>query len=288
MKHLTLLCLIILFSHWLVGQTVYEKILIPIIAIQPKNKVDKTITEKADKLIPCKNYLVANAWMYANDDDYTCSKNKNEIHELFKYAIKDSLRWVKITSEQMGKMIFTITLKSSTVKIVPSENNHELYYTVLDLCNNKKEFSEKDTNVYLQLTIKAEKKQTQHLLFETFKQAIYFDKILSNGNPCKFFTNPLMNEAQANEIYKEMAENVQFIGKMMKQQNDSQNQPVSRDCKYKGKMLFDAMEMTTVEDIKMFLSYCAYNSHKYVRNTWSISEVYATWLVAGMPLPTEK
>lgn len=216
----------------------------------------------------------------------------SSIHILFEKALKDSLRWVKIDVNKIDKLYFTLTLRSSpTIKTIkPVGSNHIFDVTVLPLCKEDKNiFSKKDTNIYLELTVKASKNETQHLLFKTFKEAIYFSGIdEKTQNPCKFFGNPVMSETEAEMTYKKMAENVQFIGKAMKAQNDGQNQMVAADCKYKGKMLFDAMQTTTVEDVKMFLSYCVLRPDIYRRNVWSLAEVYATWLVAGMPLPKDK
>lgn len=281
-----------------VGQTVYEKVLIPVQSVYDHTELDKIYSkdyvfyndfvnnvQKTIKSLSCKEYLIGLAWSYNQDDDLC---RENGIGQLLEKVVKDSLRWVKIDVTKMNNISFTITARSSAIvkTVKPVGANHIFYTTILPLCDKDKNlFSKKDTNVYLELTIKANKNETQHLLFKTFKEAIYFVGIQENGNPCKFFTNPIMTGAEANNIYKKMAENVQFIGKAMKEQNDSQNQTVTAECKYKGKMLFDAMQETTVDDMKRFLSYCVLRPDTYRRNTWSIAEVYATWLVAGMPLP---
>ncbi len=278
----------------------YEKVLIPIHTVHDYTELDKIYSkdyvfyndfvnnvQKTTKALSCKEYLLGMAWAYSNDDECV-----GGINLLFEKAVKDSLRWVKIDVNKMDKLSFTLTLRSSpTIKTIkPVGSDHIFHVTILPLCKeDKNTFSKKDTNVYLELTIKANKNETQHLLFKTFKEAIYFSGIdEKTQNPCKFFGNPLMSEAEADGIYKKMAENVQFIGKAMNAQNDSQNQKITKECKYKGKMLFDAMEMTSIQDVQAFLSYCVANPEIYRRNVWSLAEVYATWLVAGMPLPKDK
>lgn len=238
---------------------------------------------KIAKSLNCENYLIATTSTLPDE----CG---SELKRILNYVVKDSLRWVKIDFNKMGNMSFTLTFRSiSTAKMISipeiDKRNELLAFTLLPLCKEGGNFSEKDTNVYLQITIKAQKSETQHLLFQTFKQSIYFREI-SDMN-CKFYSNPIMKESEANEIYKKMAENVKYIGKAMKEQNDAQNQKITKECKYKDKMMFDAMEMTTVEDIKRFLSYCVLRPDTYRRNTWALPEVYATWLVAGMPLPNK-
>ncbi|MCS7075714.1 MAG: hypothetical protein NZ455_03345 [Bacteroidia bacterium] len=293
------LFLAVLFFQWAISQVVYEKILVPISFVYDHTELDKVCKEyyyyfhaecvagiqKAAKSYSCKEYLVGVTYPYTSDDE--CGDKSMKL--LFQKVIKDSLRWVKIDVASVGNFYLTSISRSVDRAKVSAQQNfmyHNFEITLLPLCNDdKKVFSKKDTNLYLELTIKADKSETQHLLFKTFKQVIYFAEMQSNGNLCKFFTNPLMSESKANEIYQRMANNVQFVGRAMKEQNDSQNQMVSKECKYKGKMLFDAMQMTTVEDIKRFLSYCVLRSEIYRNNTWSISEVYAQWLVSGMPLP---
>lgn len=297
MRYFVFLCLFFLTAQLLFAQTVYEKILIPVFLVHRNctiyndsalnGEVDKEV-KKIAKMTKCEDYLVADAFPYRDDDDCT-----DGIKELFRAVVKDSIRWVKIDFNELGGLSFTLTTRSfNLAKPITALNkpevvgNHLFSLTVLPLCGkDKSQFSERDSNLYLQLTVKADQRQTKNLLFQTFKEAIYFREESIQGKSCKFFTNPLLKDEQANEIIKRMAENVKLVGKVMKEQNDSQNQTITADCKYKGKMLFDAMQMTTTDDIKMFLSYCTLRPDAYRRNTWSISEVYATWLVAGMPLP---
>jgi len=297
MRHFILLSVLFSTIQSTLSQVVYEKVLIPVYGVYKKSgvyidgkqnaKLDAE-AEKIAKSTKCKDYLIGATSPYTDDSECTSG-----IKGLFDAAVKDSLRWVKIDVNKTEGFSFTLTTRSlNTVKPISAINNepgnHAFSYTVLPLCDTDKNlFSEKDTNVYLQLTVKADKNETQHLLFKTFKEAIYFREISPEGNNCKFFTNPLLKENTANEIYKKMADNVQLVGKIMKEQNDSQNQKIMKECKYKDKMMFDAMEMTTVEDIKRFLSYCILDPDTYRGNTWAIPEVYATWLVAGMPLPNK-
>lgn len=300
MKYLLFFYFIVFSFTAVVCQTVYEKVLIPIYKIYQHTETEelcskdsdnyKTLQDnlkKATKNFSCKEYLIASAWSYNQDEDECIGGTK----DLFQKVVKDSLRWVKNSYYKTGNISLTLTTRSSPVvkNIQPFYHDQHIFCTtVLPQCDKDKNlFSKNDTNAYLELTIKANKNETNHLLFKTFKEAIYFVGIQENGNPCKFFGNPLMSEAETEKIYKKMAENVQFIGKAMIEQNDSQNQMVRAECKYKGKMLFDAMQATTVDDIKKFLSYCVLRPDTYRRGLWSIAEVYATWLVAGMPLPNE-
>lgn len=54
---------------------------------------------------------------------------------------------------------------------------------------------------------------------------------------------------------------------------------------YQNEDIFDAMENCRSGDLKLFLSYVIERPKKYVGHQWKISEIYATWLDGGTPLP---
>lgn len=294
MKHLILLCLIIFFSHFLIGQTVYEKILIPV-SIFPKSE-ESNLMYKAeiDKLVKknkIKSYIVGTIY-----DLHIEGCENNIIGNLLEKSIKDSLKWVSILKSESNGYTFTLSTGSKSKAYIVEEKISNLsglmkftsIHTLLPIDKDTSFYQPNDPSYtyYLQITIKADKNQTKNLLFQTFKEGIYFKghSDVQEDN-CLFFTDPLMIENQAYEAYKKMAQNVQYIGKAMNAQNDNQNKKIEKECKYKGEMVFDAMEKTTVEDIKMFLNHVLDNCIIYRREMLSLPEIYASWLVRGMPLP---
>lgn len=293
MKNILLLLWVIFSAAQLsFCQIVEETVIIPIISIYKASELQEPLKSKSAevaKKLKCSEYLVASTCLFSDE----CG---TQIGELFKYAIQSKIKWVKYDVGKVGNMTYTLTTTSKTeVKPMVNDEKIPISYTLLPLCGDDKNvFSSNDTNVYLKIPIKVDKSKIDHLLFQTFKQGIYFSE-LSDLN-CQFFTNPIMDKEQVNQTYKKMAENVQFVGKAMNEQNDSQNQKITKPCKYKDKMVFDAMQLATVEDVQMFLSYCASNPDVYRKNAlggfddqvWTLAEVYATWLVAGMPLPDKK
>ncbi len=65
-------------------------------------------------------------------------------------------------------------------------------------------------------------------------------------------------------------------------------EPTIEDGRYAGKPLFDAMEESTISDIKDFLHYVKKYPLKYRGKTWKFAEIYATWLINGTPTEGEK
>ncbi|MBL0334632.1 MAG: hypothetical protein IPP73_04685 [Chitinophagaceae bacterium] len=54
---------------------------------------------------------------------------------------------------------------------------------------------------------------------------------------------------------------------------------------YKGKKVFAVMMETNASMIRDFLSYVIVRPRLYAGNKWKISEVFATWLTGGAPVP---
>jgi hypothetical protein len=52
---------------------------------------------------------------------------------------------------------------------------------------------------------------------------------------------------------------------------------------FDGKKLFDAMEMTTRQQLVEFLKYINARPGNYAGNTWKLSEIFATWIVSKAP-----
>jgi hypothetical protein len=56
---------------------------------------------------------------------------------------------------------------------------------------------------------------------------------------------------------------------------------------YEGLYLLDMMQQITIDDLLAFFSYIEARPTKYSNSTWKISEVFATWVVEGAPVPEE-
>ena len=52
---------------------------------------------------------------------------------------------------------------------------------------------------------------------------------------------------------------------------------------YRDKMMFDIMKTATRKDLSDFLDFVIGWPGKYAGNDWKLSEIFATWLIAGAP-----
>ena len=91
-----------------------------------------------------------------------------------------------------------------------------------------------------------------------------------------------MNKDRENEILDSMVADIQFTGKMMQQQSDSQDQTITGGM-YDGKKLFVAMQMVKRDELIEFLKFIIARPGKYAGNLWKISETFATWMINATP-----
>lgn len=85
------------------------------------------------------------------------------------------------------------------------------------------------------------------------------------------------------EILQKMVADIHFVAGEMKKQNNNQDQLITGGL-FKGKRLFDAMEAVDAGQVREFLDYMIARPRIYVFNCWSISEVFATWMVSETPM----
>ena len=96
-----------------------------------------------------------------------------------------------------------------------------------------------------------------------------------------------LNDKKEKIILDSMVNDINYTGKMMKEQMDGQNQLVTGGL-FNGKKLFDAMESASVSELKEFLKYIVARPEKYAGNVWKLSEIFATWVVSKSPQVIEK
>ena len=83
-----------------------------------------------------------------------------------------------------------------------------------------------------------------------------------------------------------LAEDVKYTGKVMSELNNSQDMMIP-EGRFKDQKLFAAMQKITVADVTDFFKYINARPVKYAGNTWKMSEIMATWMVAGAPAVKE-
>ncbi len=128
-----------------------------------------------------------------------------------------------------------------------------------------------------------------NLLFQINSKGIDFKAIEHNSSLFGYRFSMYEWITEYEDYLTRMAEEIRFIGKAMKEQNDSQNQKITGEQNpYKGKMLFDVMEQCTAKDLEMFLEYVSVRPFIYMGNSWNLAEVFATWVVEGAPRVVKK
>ncbi len=120
--------------------------------------------------------------------------------------------------------------------------------------------------------------------FNLYRYDIQLDFLGYHSSPYEF-----LKDYDKNVILKGLLGEVQEVGKIFNEKKDSQNQRIPKDSNvHANKMLFDAMEQSTQEDIKKFLRYMEVRPFYYMASKWNISEIYAAWLVNSAPVVIEK
>lgn len=118
-------------------------------------------------------------------------------------------------------------------------------------------------------------------IYNLLRKAVYM-KVSSGDSVYNFKTSFTLDESGEEQLIKKMLEDIQYVAREMKKQNDGQDQLISSGI-FKGKRLFDAMEGASTDQLKSFLDYVIARPRIYALGAWNISEVFATWMVSGTP-----
>ncbi len=116
-----------------------------------------------------------------------------------------------------------------------------------------------------------------------FQPLIQEEIVLTDVYETPFYelASPRENEAL---LLAKMVEDIHFTAREMRKQMDDQAIVGGR---FDGQTLFNAMEASTEQDLRDFLSYVAFRPQIYRGQPWKISEIYATWMDSETPMPSE-
>lgn len=92
--------------------------------------------------------------------------------------------------------------------------------------------------------------------------------------------------AEEKKYLTRMCADVKFTGAEMIKQGGVENVPVTSG-RFKGQKILDAMQTVTEKDMEDFFRYIRVRPDKYAGHTWKISEITATWMAGGTPVPVE-
>jgi len=142
---------------------------------------------------------------------------------------------------------------------------------------------------------RGEEPEQGDLLYTKCKTPVYYKSLLFDINrhainltavdETQFYLSAelfQLNQNKENALLDSMVADIRFTGTTMKKQLPGQNQLVKGGL-FDGKKLFDAMEITTRDDLEEFLKYIVARPERYAGNTWKLSEIYATWMVNKTP-----
>lgn len=87
------------------------------------------------------------------------------------------------------------------------------------------------------------------------------------------------NEAKALDT---MVKDIRFTADYFLKNQPAMNAEITSGP-YKGKKVLDVMLLADVAELKEFIGYIIARPRIYAGRNWKISEIYATWLVAGAP-----
>ena len=91
-----------------------------------------------------------------------------------------------------------------------------------------------------------------------------------------------LNQQKEKALLDSMVADIRFTGAIMKKQMPEQNQLIEGGL-FNRKKLFDAMQITTKNELEEFLKYMVARPERYAGNTWKLSEIYATWMINKTP-----
>lgn len=125
-------------------------------------------------------------------------------------------------------------------------------------------------------------KKVESIFFELTRNHIRLHSVEGQTLYIPKSINQSFNEASEQAYLKRLLKDIKYTAQEMRKQMD---EPKILSGDLKGKGLFDIMEQSMTSDVRNFLRYIEVRPAKYRGHTWKISEIYATWLHEGSPMP---
>jgi len=92
-------------------------------------------------------------------------------------------------------------------------------------------------------------------------------------------------EADEKRVIDSAVSDIKFTGKYFLANEPSMNKLITKGP-FKGKKVLSLMIACKASYVKDFMSYIIARPRLYAGKKWKISEIFATWLVEGAPVPT--
>lgn len=141
-----------------------------------------------------------------------------------------------------------------------------------------------ESDLLVELSLKIDRKDG--LLKDLGKEAIGLLKVEGQTlfDPQLWLKGGEEEDADGELLIYSSLQDIAFTAQEMRGQME---EPEVQKGRFTSWGLFDAMEKSNELDLELFFSYVTTRPEKYAGNTWKISEIYATWLDAGSPVPVE-
>jgi hypothetical protein len=118
-------------------------------------------------------------------------------------------------------------------------------------------------------------------IYKLIKQDIYLQHV-SGGAFYSFAFPAFSDKYQEESVVDSLVADIKYTAVEMLKMDNGQNMLITTG-RFKGKKLFTAMHEIKNTDVTDFLDYMTGRPRNYAGNDWKISEVFATWMVAGTP-----
>jgi CHAT domain-containing protein/tetratricopeptide (TPR) repeat protein len=111
-----------------------------------------------------------------------------------------------------------------------------------------------------------------------------YKKWLAHPRTLMFYNSPDLEK----DVFAYMKNQIYQIYEMLHSDSTPAYHKISTTGRFQGKSMMDVMRDTKENDIASFLGYLRTYPRKYVGGTWSISEVYATWVLGDAPTGSQE
>jgi hypothetical protein len=122
----------------------------------------------------------------------------------------------------------------------------------------------------------------ESIVFELTRQHIRLNTVENQGLYIPKNVNIGFTKEYEKAYLKAFLDDIQYTAKEMRKQME---EPKILKGEFEGIGLFEMMEKSTTSDVYNFLNYIKMRLDKYRGHTWKISEIYATWMHEGSPIP---
>jgi hypothetical protein len=95
------------------------------------------------------------------------------------------------------------------------------------------------------------------------------------------------NKQKEDILLDSIIAHIHFTGKYFKENDSGMNKKIVGGV-FNDKMLFETMMVIGKKEVSDFFDYIIARPLKYAGHDWKISEIFATWLVAGAPAVIKK